>query len=75
MIKRDEVLVYFKYSGDTGKYISQLDVTIEYISKRAGYAVLYVDHDKVDSVLKSLEEMKGFKSCEVSPTDLEELNI
>ena len=75
MIKRDELLVYFNYRSDTLKYLQGLNVTIQYLSKKAGYAVLYVDDSRLGKIIYQLKQMKGFKGYEVSPTDLEELNI
>ncbi len=75
MIKRDEVLVYFNYRSDIIKYLQSLNVTIQYLSKRAGYAVLYVDDNKLGKIINQLRQMKGFKGYEVSPTDLLELDI
>lgn len=75
MIKRDEVLVYFNYRGDTANYFKSLGVTVQYLNKKLGYAVLYVDDVSLDKTINALRKMRGFKKYEVSNTDLVELDV
>lgn len=75
MIERVEILVYFNHRSDTRKTIEELGATIQYLNKKAGYAVLYVDKDNVGSVTSGLKRMKGFKRYDVSETDLLSLDI
>jgi len=75
IVKRDEVLIYFNYRGDTSNCIKNLGATIQYLNKKLGYAVLYVDDDKLKKITDALKKMKGFKKLEVSPIDLAEINV
>lgn len=75
MIKRTELLVFFNYRSSVQSYLDSLKVDVQYLNKKLGYAVLYLDEDNLKKVTESLKRMKGFKKYEVSPTKLVDLDI
>jgi len=75
MIKRVELLVYFNYRSSIPETLTKLGATVQYLNKKLGYAVLYVDDDKMKNVTNGLRHMKGFKKYEISPQELPEIPI
>lgn len=75
MIKRIELLVYFNYRSSMIQAFESLGASVQYVNKKLGYAVLYVDYNKSRSIQNSLKHMKGIKKVEESPQELLELDI
>ncbi|MCB9498830.1 MAG: DUF2129 domain-containing protein [Bacillales bacterium] len=75
MIKRVELLIYFNYRSDTSTYLKSLNLTIQYINKKMGYAVCYLDEESLKSTTEKIKRMRGFKKYEISPSVLVDLPI
>ena len=75
MIKRVELLVYFNYRSDTKKYLESTGATIQYLNKKMGYAVLYVDDKYLGKVISQVKRLHGFKKYEVSQDELVSFSI
>jgi len=75
MIKRIEILIYFNYKQALVQMFRDLGADVEYVNKRAGYAVTYISEDKVKNYTETLKHTHGIKKYEFSPTELVEINI
>jgi len=75
MIKREELLVYFNYKASIVQSFRDNGADVEYVNKKAGYAVLYLDSSKMKKFTDFLRHVKGIRKFETSPTELVELDI
>ena len=75
MIQRQELLVYFNYKASLVQSFIEYGATVEYVNKKAGYAVLYIDKDKANNLTNFLRHAKGIRKYEFSEAKLVELDI
>ena len=75
MIQRLELLVYFNYKASLVQSFVEQGATVEYVNKKAGYAVLYIDKDKADDLTAFLRHAKGIRKYEFSEQKLLDLDI
>ena len=75
MIKRTEILVYINYKASLIQQMKDFGADIEYVNKKAGYCVLYIDQSKQRKFTDFLRRAHGVKKYEFSPTELVELDI
>ena len=75
MVKRTEIIIYLNYKASLIEQFRSLGASIEYVNKKAGYCITYIDNDKVDDFLDSIKHLKGFKKYDISPTELVELDF
>ncbi|MBP5342854.1 DUF2129 domain-containing protein [bacterium] len=75
MIKRCEMLVYINYKASLIQQIKDFGADVEYVNKKAGYLVCYIDQNKVRKFTDFLRRAKGVKKYDFSPTPLVEIDI
>jgi len=75
MVKRVEIIIYFNYKASIIQQFKDLGATVEYINKKAGYCITYIDSDKQDNYLNAIKKIKGFKRYDFSPNELVELDF
>ncbi|MBR4237791.1 DUF2129 domain-containing protein [bacterium] len=75
MIKRVEILVYINYKAALIQQMKDFGADIEYVNKKAGYCVCYIDGPRAKKFTDFLRRAKGVKKFEFSPTELVEIDI
>ena len=75
MVSRVELLVYFQYRASTLEQFKEFGATVQYVNKKLGYTVLYIDKDNMKSFTNKIKNVKGFKKYEVSPTELVDIDL
>ncbi|HEY8405721.1 MAG TPA: DUF2129 domain-containing protein [Acholeplasma sp.] len=75
VVERMAYIVYFQ-GKEVPKKLNGMDVHVAYVSKRANYAIVYVDKAKGDKVLtQALSNVKGFQSVAPSLFFDENVNL
>lgn len=74
MVKRKSIIVYFK-SENAIKELDENILNIVYVSKKAHYAVAYLDEKKVFETKKKLLNTKGIREVIESKTDMSNYNF
>ncbi len=75
MIKRNQLIVHIKNKNNVARAFKEMGASVEYVSKKDDYVIIYIDNEKKDRFIDAITKMSDVKSYEETLVDLVELDI